>query len=114
MNISSEKQIKVWAREGQYGKMYSIGVSEKQQDNTYKTSYIPVRFRKNVNVDNEEMIYIRSAWLKPTKDNGVAIFINEFEKVEDTARKALESDFLLDDGFDPNNITLSEDDDLPF
>lgn len=94
MNIVSENPVMVFKKEGQYGAMYSIGISKKKEDGTYENGYIPCKFRKDVNIEDRTNIYIKKAWLSFYKDKdkktNVYIFINEFTKVEETINKSKE------------------------
>lgn len=112
MNITSEREIMIFRREGNFGAMYSCAVSEKQQDGTYLQAYIPVWFRKGVELANKSMIKITKAWLKPTKDMKIVLFISEYEQkceVVENDNKGFEGNKLYLD-----EITLDDTSDLPF
>lgn len=115
MNIQTDKTYMVFKKEGQYGPMYSIGVSKKNQDNSYTNGYIPVRFRKDIELEDRTNIYIKKAWLDfyLTKDKKTSlyIFINEYETVE----KVIEESKEEKDQFQQfsEEITLTSAD-LPF
>jgi len=61
---------------------YSIGVSKKKEDDTYTNVYIPVNFRKGVEVGNKTKVNITDAWPSCYEGkNGpvLTIFISQFE-----------------------------------
>lgn len=63
---------------------YSIGLSRKLQDGSYENGYMPVRFKKDVNVENKTKIKIKNAWIDFYKVENITntyIFINDFEIV---------------------------------
>ena len=68
------------------GISYSTTISHKNQDGEYENSFINVRFKKNVDVENKQQIIIKDAWLDfyQSKDgkNVFYIFINDFDKVK--------------------------------
>ena len=64
---------------------YSIGLSRKNQDGTFENGYMPVRFKKDVTVDNKTKIKIKNAWIdfyKVDNKTNTYLFINEFEKID--------------------------------
>lgn len=63
---------------------YSIGLSRKNQDGSWDNGYMPVRFKKDVNIENKTKIKIKTAWLdfyKVDNKTTVYLFISEFETV---------------------------------
>ena len=120
MNVTSDRLIKVFAHESDYGKMYSTGISKKDQNGNWKTSYITIYFQKGVEVADGTNIEIEHSWLVPTSDpKKVALFINKFKTTDEIVNSAKEKyekskeeseDFLKD--FDVNEEI--DDDDLPF
>jgi len=62
--------VKVFRKDGQYGPMYSAGVSYKKQHGLYKTSYIDLYFDKGVELENGSFINIYEASLSPTNYKG--------------------------------------------
>lgn len=113
MNISSDREIMIFRKEGNYGAMYSLAVSEKQQDGTYLQAYIPVWFRKGIELANKSMIKITKGWLKPTKDNKIVVFVSEYEQVGQVVENKTD-----ESGFEAGTLyaedILTADDDLPF
>lgn len=109
MNIQTDRQIKIFCKQGQYGNMYSTGISKRLEDGTYLNAYIPVKFKKGTEPNGETNIYIRNAWLFPTKDLKINIFINEYELVEDVAHRELNNEEVS-----PEDFVTYTSDDLPF
>lgn len=109
MNITSERAILVFVKEGQYGKMYSTGIGKKNEDGTYTTAYMPLRFKKGVELEDRTLITVKNGWLSTTKDLKIYAFINEFEIHGEVEKN--ENDFKED--FYANEVVL-KDDDLPF
>ena len=110
MNITSDKEIMIFKRNGNYGPMYSTGISEKQQDGTYLRAYIPVWLRKGIELSDKDKIKIKKGWLKPTKDNKIVLFISEYEQIGQIVdNSGFEGNRLYS-----NEITLEDDKDLPW
>ena len=114
MNVSTNRIFTIFKQENQYGTFYSIGLSHKKQDGSYENGYMPVRFKKGVELNNQTRIEIKNAWIDFYKDKNKAtqtyIFINEFETTEQIATKNTQEEINEDDF---NNVVLT-DDDLPF
>lgn len=98
MNITNENKVLVFRKDGQYGPMYSLGLSKKGQDGKYQNGYIGCKFKNGVELENKTNIYIKNAWLTfyldKDKKTVPYIFINEFTTVEQTIEKTKESDPL--------------------
>ena len=98
MNITNENKVLVFRKDGQYGAMYSLGLSKKGQDGKYQNGYIGCKFKNGVELENKTNIYIKNAWLTfyldKDKKTVPYIFINEFTTVEQTIEQAKESDPL--------------------
>ena len=91
---------------------YQIGLSRKKEDGTYENGYMLVRFRKDIELDNQTKIKIKSAWLdflKIEKRTIPYIFINDFEKVE--SKEEIKQQKSVDNWTSAKDI---EPDDLPF
>ena len=117
MNIVNENPVMIFKKDGQYGAMYSIGLSKKKEDGTYENGYIPCKFRKEVNIEDRTNIYIKNGWLTFYKDKNkktnVYIFINEFTTVEDTINKSKEDSLSKAVNEFANEIEITSAD-LPF
>lgn len=89
MTVESKKSIMIFAKNREYNgntfRVYSTGISSKSQDGTYNNAYIPVKFRKGIEIEDRQLINILSAWLMPIKIGEnfvVGLFINDFNLVE--------------------------------
>ena len=93
MNISNEQAVMIFKREYQGNTFYSLGLSKKNQDNTYTNGYMPCQFKKGVQLEDKTKIYIKKAWLSfylKDKETKPYIFISEFttlEQVIDNSKK---------------------------
>ena len=117
MNIIDENRKRIYRKDNEYGTFYSMGISKKQQDGTYLNGYIPVRFKKDVSLEDKSDIKIKNAWLDfyKSKNNEtiVYIFINEFEIVSIDSKVVANKEMESEEIFNPNEIVIT-DDDLPF
>ena len=122
MNIEIEKPIMIFRKDGEYGPMYSLGISNKKQDGTYETAYMNVRFRKGVEVNNREKILIKKAWIrfsKKDKNTYWYLFISEFKNLDKMTDSQIIQDVMeTDDPFAEFEATADlsgiSDSDLPF
>lgn len=115
MEIINKYPVKVFKKEINGFKVYSIGLNKKLQNGSYINGYIDARFRKDVEIDDSKKIYIKDAWLDFYLDNDkktrLYIFINKFEYVSDVIKDSkIESDPFEEFG---NEIEI-KDEDLPF
>ena len=117
MTVESKKPIMIFAKNREYNgntfRVYSTGISSKSQDGSYNNAYIPVRFRRGIEVEDRQLINILSAWLMPIKIGEnfvVGIFINDFNLVEskNTSNNTNNTNSLSDSNYSYNM------DDLPF
>lgn len=122
MEIIEKNKVTVYRYDGQYGASYSIGLSKKKQDGNYEKGFIPVKFKKDIDLENKAQIYITNAWLTfNTKDKKTYpfIFINEFKTLEDSMQQGKEekpkedNTHLYEEFGNEHNIEL-DDDSLPF
>ena len=84
MEIISNKEEMVFKNEYNGKVFYSIGISKKNQDGKYENGYINVRFKKDVELDNQTKIKIKKAWIDfYCKDRKTFpyIFVSDFEPV---------------------------------
>lgn len=70
---------------------YKVGLSKKNQKDEWEKAYFPVRFRKDVELENNTKIYIKDYWLdfynwkyEEKKGTTFYFFINKFETVDQT------------------------------
>lgn len=115
MNFEKLENKMVFRRDNDYGTFYTIGMSKKLQDGSYENGYIDVRFKKDIELQNQTRININESWLTfYTKENGEYkethpyIFINDFEIVEETIHQSEE---VTDYNMEQIEIDV---DDLPF
>ena len=86
MQIVSDREEIIFRKEFEGKVSYSIGLSEKKEDGSYERGYMPVRFRKGVELKDKTKIKLKEAWLNFFKDNKKTItyiFINKFEMASD-------------------------------
>ena len=118
MNIETQNKVRIYRYDGQYGASYSVGLSKKKQDGTYENGYMPCKFKKDVDLGNKTDIFINSAWLSfnlKDKKTYPFIFINEFEKVEETIDKShIDLKDVPTDQFDDVENETEENLELPF
>lgn len=85
MDVVSNREETIYKTKYNDKIYYSIKLSKKNQDGKYDNGFIPVRFKKDIEVTDREKIVIKNAWLDfYTKDKKTFpyIFINEFERPE--------------------------------
>jgi hypothetical protein len=130
MNIENQYPVAIFRFESGENVYYKMGLSNKDKDGNYFSGYIPVQFRKGVELENKTKIYLKKAWLtfylKKENIDGVDknitvpyIFVSEFEKVEEVIAGSKEKDIVkeeaAEDPFkDLGNELVFTDDDLPF
>ena len=75
---------------------YKIGISHKNQNGEYENAYFPVRFKKDILLENQTKIKIKNFWLdfynweyKDKKGTIYYLFINDFEVVEEISTEKL-------------------------
>lgn len=111
MDIVSKREETIYRFENEGKIAYKMGLSKKLQDGLYDNGYIPVRFPKNIELQNKTKILIKQAWLdffKVDKKTIPVIFINKFEM-------ASEADAIKQVQEKPYNETYeSQEDDYPF
>ena len=86
MEIISNKEEMIFKNEYNGKVFYSIGISKKNQDGKYENGYINVRFKKDVELENQTKIKIKKAWIDfYCKDRKTFpyIFISEFDIVSE-------------------------------
>ena len=102
MNIETDYK-KVYVKEGQYGTMYSTGISNKRQDDSWRTSYINIYFPDGADIKDGEYVKMKGYLVSANDPYKVALRITEYEKKEES--KSVQSVKLED---------IDYDDDLPF
>lgn len=130
MNIDNQYPVAIFRFESGENIYYKMGLSNKDQNGNYINGYIPVQFRRGIELENKTKIYLKKAWLtfylKKENVNGVDknitvpyVFVSEFEKVEEVIEHSKEKDIVkeeaAEDPFkDLGNELVFTDDDLPF
>lgn len=82
MNFKDDFIVMVFTKEIEGRKLYSIGLSKKNQNGGYDKGYMSVRFKKDVVINNKTRIKVKDAWLSFNTNEGKTfpfIFINDFE-----------------------------------
>lgn len=118
MNIQTDKMQMIFRRDYEDRTIYTMGLSKKKQDGTYEKAYIPVQFKKGVEIENQTNIYIKDAWLTfyKTKDLRTIfyVFINEYTTVEQEANQYKNASIKTETkGLESINVKIT-DEDLPF
>jgi len=92
---------------------YKIGLSKKNQKDEWEKAYFPVRFRKDVELENKTKIYIKDYWIdfynweyQGKKGTSFYFFINDFNTAEDKVEE-------LKKNTNVKNMEFT-DEDLPF
>ncbi len=118
MTVDSKKPIMIFAKNREYNgntfRVYSTGISSKSQDGSYNNAYMPVRFRKGIEIEDRQLINILSAWLMPIKiaENFViGLFVNDFNLIESKNNSTNNSTINTTSNISENNYNM---DDLPF
>lgn len=112
------KKLRVYRYEHDGKVAYTVGASKKKQDGTYENGYKPVRFRKEIDLQNKTDIIVKEGWedffIKDNKTHWY-FFINKFEMASDL--DAIKQ--IQDKQVQPREKTYIEqqtidDDNLPF
>lgn len=94
MNITENRPVMIFKNVKEDKILYNMGLSKKKDDGTYENGSIPVQFKKGIELENMEKIVIKSAWLsfyKKEKTTVPYIFINEFERENESEPKEIET-----------------------
>lgn len=118
MNIQTDKMQMIFRKDYEDRTVYTMGMSKKKQDGTYDKAYIPVNFKKGVELENQTNIYIKKAWpsFYKTKEGKPIfyIFISEFNTVHEEANSYEKSSIKTETkALESLNIEI-KDSDLPF
>lgn len=95
MSTTIEGKAKIWAKDFDGRRIYSISVSTKDQNGNWANAYQPVRFRKGVQVENGSVIDFRGfATVSIGKEKNSVIWqITEFKLAEDRMAAPQSNDF---------------------
>lgn len=116
MEVISNREEMIFRNERDGKVSYAIGLSKKKDDGTYERGFMPIKFRKGIELKDRTKIKIEEAWMdffKIEKKTYPYIFINKF--VFQTDFEAIKQ--VSDREIKPNdktNFESSEDDNLPF
>lgn len=102
MNVETEYK-KVYVKEGKFGVMYSTGISNKRQDESWRTSYINLYFPEDADIKDGDYLKLKGYLVSTNDPYKVALRVIEYQKKEES--KSVESVKLED---------IEYDDDLPF
>lgn len=111
--ITDDKGVKIFRKDGTSSSgnpytTYSMGVSQKNADGSWKSGYMPVRFKKGVEVNHKATIKIKNSFPTINEYNGnktFPIMITDFEVIDEGEVK--NSQGFMDI---PNGVS----EDLPF
>lgn len=120
MDFKGNFIVMVFVKEIEGRKLYSIGLSKKNQKGGYDNGYMSVRFKKDVVINNKTRIKVKEAWLSFNTNEGKTfpfIFINDFELVSEAKPK--EDSNVYEDFGNSIKTEVQEqieitDEDLPF
>jgi hypothetical protein len=85
MEIKSDKEEMIFRNEYEGKVSYKIGLSKKNKEGQYEKGYMPVRFKQDVELNNQTRILIKEAWLSfntHDKKTYPYIFINDFNIID--------------------------------
>lgn len=101
MNFANNQEKTIFKNE--YGQ-YSMGLVRKNTNGENKYAYVPVRFRKGVELQNKTKIVINNAWLSfyKNKENNTTLYV------------FIEDFTIVAEGENANNILSVDETDLPF
>lgn len=127
MNIHTEKAYTIFRNAVENKVYFKIGLSKKLQDGTFENGYVPIQFKKDVDLPNKTRIYLRQAWWtfynKKVSVNGAEhketvpyIFCNEFITVSDRIEETRpDFDAMEEKKKEKYNVAdMISDEDLPF
>jgi hypothetical protein len=85
MEIKTDKEEMIFRNEYEGKVSYKIGLSKKNKEGQYEKGYMPVRFKQDVELNNQTRILIKEAWLSfntHDKKTYPYIFINDFNIID--------------------------------
>lgn len=122
MNIQSDKPYTIYLKEYGERKYYKVRLSKKKQDGNFENGYIDIQFKKDVEINNKDQIYLKNAFLtfyKSKEDKTIPyIMVLEYELVKDVIKKEqkdIQVEKKVADPFEEFSKEVEEDEfDLPF
>ena len=85
MEVKSNKDEMIFKKEFNGRINYSLGLSKKDKEGKYVNGYMPVQFKKGVEIENQTKIKIKEAWIGfnvHEKKTFPYIFINDFDVIQ--------------------------------
>lgn len=85
MEIKTDKEEMIFRNEYEGKVSYKIGLSKKNKEGQYEKGYMPVRFKQDIELNNQTRILIKEAWLSfntHDKKTYPYIFINDFNIID--------------------------------
>lgn len=117
MKIIDDNKKRIFKRVNEYGTFYSMGISKKNVDGNYINGFVPVKFKKNVSLEDKTDILLKDAWLDfyKSKNNEtiLQVFINDFDIVSIDSNVVANKEMESQEVFSADELVLT-DDDLPF
>ena len=86
MEVISNREEMIFRSERDGKVSYAIGLSKKKEDGTYEKGFMPVKFKKGIELKDRTKITIKEAWMdffKIDKKTIPYIFINKFDMASD-------------------------------
>ena len=103
MQVITKYPITIYRKEFRNKICYSTRISKKDKEGNYQNAFIPVQFKKDINVEDRSKIKIMNGWLDfyMNKDNKpvFTIFISEFSTEEGDVFQDFGDSVELDDTF---------------
>ena len=103
MQITTKYPITIYRKEFKDKVIYSTRISKKDKEGNYQNAFIPVQFKKDINVEDRSKIKILNGWLDfyINKDNKpvFSIFISQFSTEEGDVFQDFGDSVELDDTF---------------
>ena len=103
MQITTKYPITIYRKEFGDKVIYSTRISKKDKEGNYQNAFIPVQFKKDINVEDRSKIKILNGWLDfyINKDNKpvFSIFISQFSTEEGDVFQDFGDSVELDDTF---------------
>lgn len=119
MNISYDYPLVVYKKIFSDNVSYSIGLNKKNKDGTYSKGFIPIQFKKDIELNDRDKIFIKNAFLTfYLNKEGKAVFYvmcmdyeeAKFDKIENKT----DGELIQQAVNIPDNEIKITDDDLPF
>lgn len=122
MNIQTDKPYTIYLKQYENRKYYKVRLSKKKQDGSFENGYIDIQFKKGVDINNKDQIYLKDAFLtfyKSKEDKTIPyIMVLEYDLVKDVIekeKKDIQVEKKETDPFEEFAKEVEEDElDLPF